>query len=179
MNDVLLGKTILIVDDEPDILESIEELLDMCVIDSAPNFDTARRFLKSKSYDGAILDIMGVNGYELLELTREIGIPALILTAHALSSKNFVKSIINGAYAYIPKHEMTNISDYLSEMIEASEMLESKEKDPVKPNKWFKKLTPYFDETFGNDWKDNHKEDLKNFELTYDREELAKVFFPS
>ena len=179
MSDVLAGKAILIVDDEPDILETLEELLDTCIIDSAPDFDTARRFLKSKPYDGAILDIMGVNGYELLALTHEIGIPALILTAHALSSKNFVKSIINGAYAYIPKHEMTNIYDYLSEMIEASEMLESKEKDPEKPNKWFKKLTPYFDETFGNDWIDNHKDDLKDYNLTYDREELAKIFFPS
>ena len=163
----------MIVDDEPDILETLKELLDTCVIDSAPDFDTARRFLKSKSYDGAILDIMGVNGYELLELTEKIGIPALILTAHALSSNNFVKSLKYGAYAYIPKHEMTNISVYLSEMIEANE------KDPEKPNKWFKKLTPYFDETFGNDWIDNHKEDLKGFNLTYDREELVKIFFPS
>jgi DNA-binding response OmpR family regulator len=76
MNDILAGKAILIVDDEPDILESLEELLDMCVIDSAPDFDSARRFLKSKSYDGAILDLMGVNGLELMELTYEIGTPA-------------------------------------------------------------------------------------------------------
>jgi DNA-binding NtrC family response regulator len=173
MSDVLAGKAILIVDDEPDILESLKELLDMCVIDSAPDFDTARRFLKRKSYDGAILDIMGVNGLELLELTYEIGVPALILTAHALSPKNFVKSLRNGAYSYIPKHEIINISDFLSEMIEANE------KDQQRPKIWFKKLTPYFDKTFGDDWIDNHKEDLKDLKLTYDREELAKVFFPS
>ena len=166
MSDVLAGKAILIVDDEPDILESLEELLDMCVIDSAPDFDTARRFLKSKSYDGAILDLMGVNGLELMELTYEIGTPALILTANALNSNNFVKSLRGGAYAYIPKHEMTNISDYLSEMIEASKMLETKEKGWEKPNKWFKKLSSFFDETFGPDWKDKHKEDLKDLNLT-------------
>jgi DNA-binding response OmpR family regulator len=45
MSDVLAGKAILIVDDEPDILESLEELLDMCVIDSAPDFDTARLWI--------------------------------------------------------------------------------------------------------------------------------------
>ena len=161
MSDVLAGKAILIVDDEPDILESLEELLDICAIDSAPDFDTARRFLKSKSYDGAILDLMGVNGLELMELTHEIGTPALILTANALNSKNFVKTLRGGAYAYIPKHEMTNISDYLSEMIEASELLEAKEKGRAMPNKWFKKLASFFDETFGPDWKDKHKEDLK------------------
>ena len=166
MNDVLTGKAILIVDDEPDILESLEELLDMCVIDSAPDFDTARQFLKDKSYDGAILDLMGVNGLELMELTHEIGIPALILTANALNSNNFVKTLRGGAYAYIPKQEMINIADFLSEMIEASEQLKAKEKDPEKPNKWFKKLASFFDETFGPDWKDKHKEDLKDLNLT-------------
>jgi len=165
MSDVLAGKAILIVDDEPDILESLEELLDMCVIDSAPDFDSARRFLKSKSYDGAILDLMGVNGLELMELTYEIGTPALILTAHALNSQNFVKTLRGGAYAYIPKQEMINISDFLSEMIEASEMLEAKEKGTEKPNRWFKKLASFFDETFGPGWKDKHKEDLKDFNL--------------
>lgn len=166
MSDILAGKAILIVDDEPDILESLEELLDMCVIDSAPDFDTARRFLKSKSYDGAILDLMGVNGLELMELTYEIGTPALILTAHALSSKNLVKTLRGGAYAYIPKHEMANISDYLSEMIEASEMLDAREKVREKPNKWFKKLTSFFDEAFGPSWKDKHREELKDLNLT-------------
>ena len=166
MSDVLAGKAILIVDDEPDILESLKELLDMCVIDSAPDFDTARRFLKNKSYDGAILDLMGVNGLELMELTYKLGTPALILTANALTSKNFVKTLRGGAYAYIPKQEMINIADYLSEMIEASEILEAKEKGPEKPKKWFKKLALFFDETFGPDWKDEHKEDLKDFNLT-------------
>lgn len=166
MSDILAEKAILIVDDEPDILESLEELLDMCVIDSAPDFDTARRFLKDKSYDGAILDLMGVNGLELMELTYEIGTPALILTANALNSKNFVKTLKGGAYAYIPKQEMINIADFLSEMIEASEQLKAKEKGQEKPNKWFKKLASFFDESFGPDWKDKHEEDLKNLNLT-------------
>lgn len=166
MSDVLAGKAILIVDDEPDILESLEELLDMCVIDSAPDFDTARRLLKNKSYDGAILDLMGVNGLELMELTYKIGTPALVLTANALTSTNFVRTLRGGAYAYIPKQEMINIADYLSEMIEASEKLASKEKGPEKRNKWFKKLSSFFDETFGPDWKDKHKEDLQDFNLT-------------
>ena len=169
MIDALEGKTILIVDDEPDVLESLRDLLDMCIVDSAPDFDTAKRFLKTKSYDGAILDIMGVNGYELLELTNEIGIPALMLTAHALSSKHLVGTIKSGAYAYVPKHEMANIYDFLTEMIEA------KDKDQQKPKKWFQKLTPYFDENFGPDWKHKHREDLKNLNLIHSREELEKI----
>ena len=165
MSDILEGKVILIVDDEPDILDSLKELLDMCVIDCAPDFDTARRLLKSKTYDGAILDIMGVNGLELMELTYEIGTPALILTAHALSSKNFVKALKGGAYAYIPKHEMTNIADFLAEMIEASEMMKAKETSRERPNNWFNKLTSCFDKAFGLSWKDKHKKDLEDLNL--------------
>ena len=41
--DILKDKKILIVDDEPDILETLVELLDMCLIDSAPDFETAKK----------------------------------------------------------------------------------------------------------------------------------------
>jgi DNA-binding response OmpR family regulator len=69
------------VDDEPDILETLKELLDVCIIDTAPNFETAQKFLKNDTYDAAILDIMGVDGYDLLELTTKKGIPTIMLTA--------------------------------------------------------------------------------------------------
>jgi DNA-binding response OmpR family regulator len=99
--DMLAGKRILIVDDEPDILETLEEMLDMCLVDTAPNFETAQKFLRKNTYDGAVLDIMGVRGYDLLELCKEKGIPALMLTAHALSPDNLVKSIKRGAKSYV------------------------------------------------------------------------------
>ena len=170
MIDLLAGKAILIVDDEPDVLETLKELLDMCVIDSALDFETAKQLLKRKSYDAAILDIMGVDGYDLLDLTERIGTPALMLTAHALSAKHLVKSLKNGAYSYVPKHEMANISDFLSEAIKA------KENDWHKPITWFKKLIPYFDEMFGSAWKDTHEEDLKNLNLIHSQEEQRKEF---
>ena len=103
MDEVLEGKRILIVDDEPDILDTLKELLDMCLIDTAPNFETAQKFLKRGSYDAAILDIMGVKGYDLLGLTKEKNIPSLMLTAHALSPDNLVKSLKKGAHSYVPK----------------------------------------------------------------------------
>jgi DNA-binding NtrC family response regulator len=119
MEKILKDKRILIVDDEPDILETLKELLDMCIIDTAPNFETARKFLKRNAYDAAILDIMGVKGYDLLELSSEKGIPALMLTAHALSADNLVKSIKGGAHAYLPKDKMVDIGTYLAEIIQA------------------------------------------------------------
>ena len=159
----------MIVDDEPDVLDTLRELLDMYVVDSAPDFDTAKRFLKVKSYDAVILDIMGVKGYDLLELTEKSETPALMLTAHALSPEHLVGTLKKGAYSYIPKHEMINISSYLSEVINV------REEGKHKPKKWFKKLTPYFDEKFGPGWKDKHREFLKDFNLTHSREELEEI----
>jgi DNA-binding response OmpR family regulator len=96
MTERLNGKKILIVDDEPDILEALCELLDMCVIDYARNFDTAERLIKENSYDAAIFDIMGVKGYDLLQLARGKDLPALMLTAHALNPDHLVKSLKGG-----------------------------------------------------------------------------------
>ena len=63
----LKGKKILAVDDEPDILESIEEVLENCDVDTAKDFKTAKQLLNSKTYDLVVLDIMGVQGYDLLK----------------------------------------------------------------------------------------------------------------
>jgi DNA-binding response OmpR family regulator len=65
---VLKGKTILAVDDEPDVLETIVEVLDSCLIETAGAFSTAQKLLETKEYDIVILDIMGVKGLHLLDL---------------------------------------------------------------------------------------------------------------
>ena len=74
-DDILKGKKILVVDDEPDILETLEELLDQCDIETAANFESAAALLAAKDYDAAILDIMGVKGFDLLEIAIERKIP--------------------------------------------------------------------------------------------------------
>ena len=63
----LEGKHILAVDDEADILETIEDILDMAQIDSARDYATASEKIRTGRYDLALLDIMGVNGLVLLE----------------------------------------------------------------------------------------------------------------
>ena len=55
---ILSGKKILIVDDELDVLDTLLELLDVCLVDTAPNFETAEKFLSKNMYDVAIFDIM-------------------------------------------------------------------------------------------------------------------------
>ena len=53
----LNGKKILIVDDEPDIIGTLKDLLTMCEITSASNFEEAKEKLESQYFDIAILDI--------------------------------------------------------------------------------------------------------------------------
>jgi len=142
---ILEGKKILIVDDEPDVLETLKDLLDMCSIDTAAGFEAAEKLLNQNKYDIAVLDIMGVKGYDLLEIANTNGIPALMLTAHALSPDNFAKSIMGGAKAYIPKEKMADIAIYLVDLLKALEGTE-------KPNKWFSRLKSFFSLEFGKDW---------------------------
>ena len=98
---ILKGKKFLIVDDDLDIIEFMEEALDMCELHTADEYDTARQMLEDNDYDMAVLDIMGVNGYELLSLANKRGIPAVMLTAHALSADNFAKSMSGGAWQVV------------------------------------------------------------------------------
>ncbi len=159
MEEILKGKRILIVDDEQDVLETLEELLDMCLVDSAPNYETAIKFLDKNLYDAAILDIMGVRGYDLLDLANERGIPVLMLTAHALSPENLVKSIKKGAYSYVPKDKIREVPEFLATII--------KESQEGRTGEWFKKLKPYFDKKFGPGWQEKDAEFWKEFDMTF------------
>ena len=149
MSDVLTGKAILIVDDEPDVLETLKELLDMCVIDCAHDFNTAEQFLKIKSYDAVILDIMGVNGYDLIELTEKRATPALMLTAHALSTDALKKSIEMGARAYIPKEKMIDIAAFLEDVMTLEHGSNLK--------RMFQRLGGFFNKKFGSQWMENEQ----------------------
>ena len=170
-DEILKGKRILIVDDEPDILETLEELLDMCVIDTAPSFEAAKKFLDKYTYDVAILDIMGVKGYDLLKLTIEKDIPALMLTAHALSPESLVKSLKKGAQSYVPKDKMSDISDFVRDILEA------RQKGGKKTGKWFTRLKPFFDKKFGTGWREKDQEFWKDFDKIHaiSKEELEEM----
>jgi CheY-like chemotaxis protein len=145
---ILKGKRILIVDDEPDILSTLKEILDECDLSTAKDFEEAKKLLAEKSFDAAILDIMGVNGYDLLKITVRKDIPTLMLTAHALSPADFVKSIQGGAQAYLPKDKISEIETFLGDVMEAQEKKEKKSRT------WFARLEPFFRERFGADWKE-------------------------
>ncbi len=161
MKRMLVGKKILAVDDEPDILETLMESLDGCAVETATDFESARRLLLHNEYDAAILDIMGVNGHDLLNLAKAKGIPALMLTAHALSPEHLEKSIGNGAWCYLPKEKMVDIAEHLGDVLMA------KEKNSAAPPIWFDKLAPCFERNWGSDWKTGRMDTLRRLNLVH------------
>jgi DNA-binding response OmpR family regulator len=84
---LLKGKKILVVDDEPDILETLEELLYMSDVTKASTFEEAKKLLETRPFDIAILDIMGVGGFYLLGIANREKVIGVMLTAHALSPR--------------------------------------------------------------------------------------------
>ena len=149
---LLDGKEILIVDDEPDVLETLEGLLEMCRVTKASSFQEARGLLETRDFDMAILDIMGVDGYELLRIANEKKVIAVMLTAHSLSTESTVKSYHEGAAFFVPKDEMAHITTFLTDVLEAHE------KGQDHWSSWLHRLGPFYDKRFGSDWKERDKE---------------------
>jgi DNA-binding NtrC family response regulator len=158
--NLIEGKRLLIVDDEPDVLETLEELLPMCNLVKAHSFNEAKERLESEYFDMAILDIMGVDGYKLLEIANQREVIAVMFTAHALSPEDTVKSYKQGAASYVPKEEMTNIVTFLNDILEAKE---------AGKNfwwRWYDRLASFYDHKFGTDWKDHDKDFWEKFPHT-------------
>ena len=148
--DLLGGKRILIVDDEPDVLETLEELLPMCDVVRASSFEEAKNLLETQYFDMAILDIMGVEGYELLKICNEKRVIGVMLTAYAVTPENIKKSYEDGAASFVPKEEMHNITTFLTDIYEAQEAGKSFWW------RWFDRLADYCERKFGPDWQKEH-----------------------
>ena len=149
---IIKGKRVLVVDDEEDILEILTDLLAVCKIDTASSFEEAKKMLEDNDYDIAVLDIMGVNGYELLEIAKSRKIPSLMLTAHALSSENLKRSAAEGAAYYAPKDRIEDIPVFVADVLEAID----KKKSPWQ--RVFDRLGAFYDTKFGGpDWREKEK----------------------
>lgn len=166
---ILDGKRILVVDDEPDVLEVVsEEILSACPdsqIDKASTYEAAKEMLNAWKYDVVILDIMGVRGFDLLELAKKNHFPVAMLTAHALSPEALKRSIELGARAYLPKEKLGEIVPFLEDILEYEA--------PAGWNRLFGKLGDFFDDRFGPNWRKNDdrfwRDFSSNIEGRYDR----------
>ena len=146
---ILQDKVVLVVDDEVDVTDTVGEVLDVCFLRTANDYDTARQYLMSYTFDIVILDIMGVNGFELLKLSVKRGFPTVMLTAYALTPEALEKSIKLGAVSFLPKEKMSELDDFIADVV-------LKDGQPVW-EKLFDKLGGFFNKHFGPDWKERNK----------------------
>ncbi len=109
-------------DDEPDILTMLEaEIKDSCPncqIDKATTYEQGARLINTNTYDLLILDIMGVRGYELLDLGVKKKFRVVMLTAHDLNPKALKRSHDAGAHAYLPKDKLGEIVPFLEDTLQ-------------------------------------------------------------
>ncbi len=161
---LLQEKVILVVDDDVDVLDTVEEVLEMCLVRKAQDYDTARQYLMSYSFDIVILDIMGVNGFELLKTSVKRGFPTIMLTAYALTPEALEKSIKLGAVSFLPKEKMIELDSFLEDVI--------LQKGKPVWGKLLKRLGTFFNKRFGPDWKEQNRF-LKEFEDALKREDPA------
>ncbi len=157
----LQKKRVLAVDDEPDILETIADILDMTALDTARDYDAASVKISNNHYDLVILDIMGVNGLQLLEESVARGMPTIMLTAHAINPETLMASIQKGALSYLPKETLAELDIFLNDLFAA----ESRGIPPWKL--LFDRLGDFFDKRFGVGWRDNHQDFWADFNRTY------------
>ena len=149
---ILNDKRILAVDDEADVLETLEDLLDGypgLILDQASDYETGYHLLRSWTYDAVILDIMGVRGYDLLNAAVHLGFPTVMLTAHAFSAQGLKHSITLGAKAYIPTERMTDIPAFLEDVITLGHRSNLQ--------KMFQRLGGLFNKRFGSQWMEDEK----------------------
>jgi CheY-like chemotaxis protein len=165
-SQILKDKVVLVVDDEPDVLDTVADVLDSCLVTKARDFDTARQYLMSFTYDFVVLDIMGVNGFELLKMSVRRGFPTVMLTAYALTPEALEKSIRLGAVSFLPKEKMGELDEFLADVLLGGN----------KPawGKLFSKLGHLFNKRFGPDWRERNAF-FKEFETILHQERPKSV----
>ncbi len=160
VDSILNNKNILAVDDEPDVLRVLEEeikwVAPKCKFEKATTYAEAAKKLESQAYDIVILDIMGVRGFDLLDLAVRRSLKVVILTAHALSPETLKRSFEMKARAYLPKDKLGEVVPFLEDVLNYEYL----------PgwNRLMKKLEAYFNDRWGELWKKSEEKFWKDFE---------------
>jgi CheY-like chemotaxis protein len=145
---ILNNKRILAVDDEPDVLAVLEgEILEAaphCKYEKATTYEEAADKLRSNNYDVVILDIMGVRGFDLLDLAVSRKLKVAMLTAHALNPEALKKSFESKARAYLPKEKLGEVVPFLEDVLSYDYLPGWR--------RLLERLKGFFDEKFESDW---------------------------
>ncbi len=103
-----MATPILIIDDDPDIRESLGDMLihEGYQVQSVPDGTEALQCVKRERYSAALLDVQlpDLNGLSVMKVMMELdpSLPIIILTGHA-SQENTIGSLVKGAFAYLTK----------------------------------------------------------------------------
>jgi CheY-like chemotaxis protein len=157
---ILSGKKILAVDDEPDVLtvleEEILEACPNCQFDKATSYAKGVNLLISQTYSVVILDIMGVGGFDLLNLAVSRNFKVAMLTAHVLNPEALKRSIELKACAYLPKEKLGEIVPFLEDML----------KHEYLPGwrRLFENLHGFFNDRWGKSWQKPEEKFWKEFD---------------
>lgn len=147
-HSILDGKKILAVDDEPDVLEVLEEEITYacknCIFNKALNYEDAAKLLETNHYDVVILDIMGVRGFDLLEIAVRHHLKVVIFTANAITPEALKKSYEMKARAYLPKDKLSEIVEFLEDVL--------KYDYETGWQRFMHKLHSFFTDRFESDW---------------------------
>lgn len=147
-DSILNGKLILAVDDEPDVLATLEDEIKgaapNCKFEKAATYEEAVEKLNSKNYDVVILDIMGVRGFDLLDFAVKRNFRVVMLTAHALSPEALKRSFEMKARAYLPKEKLGEVVPFLEDVLKYEYLPGWK--------RLLEKLKGFFDSKFESDW---------------------------
>ena len=154
---ILEEKIILVVDDETDVLETVTDLLESSQVATAGSFEDARQKIAEESFDLVLLDIMGVNGFALLEACRAAKLPAAMLTAHALNIESLNLAVRLGALSFLPKEELHRLPELVAEIFDGLEQGKTHWK------KLFQRLGHIFKERLGILWEDESSKFPPNY----------------
>ena len=158
---ILNNKRILAVDDEPDVLEVLEEEIlgyaPNCKIERATTYQEATNKLESQSYDVVVLDIMGVRGFDLLDQAVKRNLQVAMLTAHSFNPESLKHSIEMKARAYLPKEKLGEIVPFLEDIVESSDGTSTW-------GRLMNALEGYFAGRWGELWKKSEEKFWKDFE---------------
>jgi CheY-like chemotaxis protein len=162
---ILNGKTILAVDDEADVLSLLEEEILRAApksrFEKATTYEEAVKKLESQNYDVVILDIMGVRGFDLLELAVKKNLRVAMLTAHALTPEALKRSFDMKARAYLPKEKLGEVVPFLEDVLKYEYLPGWK--------RLMKKLEGFFRAKWGDYWQkaeENFWEDFKKMDAS-------------
>jgi CheY-like chemotaxis protein len=152
---------ILAVDDEPDVLSVLEEEIlraaPTCKFEKATTYEEAVKKLRSQTYDVVILDIMGVRGFDLLDLAVSRHFRVAMLTAHALTPEALKRSFEMKARAYLPKEKLGAVVPFLEDVLNY-EYLPGWKRLMKKLEKFFiRRWGEYWQKAEANFWEDFEK----------------------